>query len=264
MAAELKQLNNDDTALAKVSQESGSIYDQVKTLVVNDQKSYDLASRLYDIALELEKQVHAAHDPVCDHWHELHSKACASRKADLDKVVDAKKLAKSKAATWADEQERIRLAEEQHLQEKERKRQEEAARIAREAEVAERKRLAVIEEEERLKLAAEAEASGATTEQVTEILETPLPIPEPEVAYVAPATPVTPTVAPTFKKAARVSGRWNYSANFLVIKELVKAAASNDFFLQYLQFNEMTINALARASKDEFKLPGCSLKKVRV
>lgn len=261
MAAELKEVETND-AIIKASSESVSLYDKVKALIVKDQATYNIATDFYKAALEVEKQVHEAHDPVVDHWHELHSNACADRKKDLDKVVEAKKLAKSKAAAWQDEQERIRREAERKAQEEARRIAEEQARIAREAAEAERKRLAAIEEEERLRLAAEAEASGATQEQVTEILDAPMPIPEPEVFIPEPV--IVPTVAPTYEKAAGFSVRWKYSVRVVNITELIKAAASNSYLAGYLQVNEGAVNALARSQKDAFRLPGCELRKERV
>lgn len=260
-AAELNKIE-DEAAIAKVSNESVSLYDKVKTLVVKDQESYDLSVNFYKAALAVEKAVHAAHDGVCEHWNRLWKQATENRKADLDKVTEAKKLAKSKGDSWAMEQERLRLEAERKAQEEARRIQAEQERIAREAAEAERKRLEAIEEEERLRLAAEAEASGATKEQVTEILEAPLYIPEPE-PYIPPPV-VMPTIAPSFQKAAGFAPRWNYSGKQVNFSELVKSAAANPHFMQYLEPNESAINALARASKDAFSLPGYVLDKKRV
>ena len=259
-AAEFKEV--EETAIATVSQESMGLYDKVKVLVVTDQVTHDLAVDLYKAAKELEKSVHAAHDPVCDHWNDLHKKATASRSKDLDKVVDAKKLAKKKADDWETEQERIRAEAQRKADEEARRVQAELDRQAREAAEAERKRLAAIEEEERLKLAMEAKEQGATEEQVTEILDAPVYIPEPEPVF-APVV-VKPVVAPTFQKASGFTVRTNYSAAVTDLSALVKAAASTPFLMQYLLPNQQAINALAKASKDKFQLPGCQLKTERV
>jgi len=260
MSTELKEQSE---AIEVVSSKSVTIYDQVKALVVKDQESYNLATDLYKAALDVEKAVCAAHDPVCDHWHSLHKSATAARKQDLDKVVEAKKLAKSKAAVWQDEQERIRRQEEERLQAEARRIADEQARVAREAAEAERKRIEAEEEAERLKLAEEAERAGASIDEVTAILETPLYEPEP-VPEVIPVPVVLPTVAPTFQKSSGFSVRYNYGAIFNDIMPLIKAAAANPFMAQYLSFNEQAINAQARASKDAFNMPGCTLRKERV
>lgn len=260
MAAELKQ---DELAIAKVSQESVSILDKVKALVVKDQESYNLATDLYKAALAVEKQADDAHDPVISHWHGLHKASVAAKKSDKDLATQAKVLAKSKAAAWQDEQERIRLAEERRLQEIARKQAEEEARIAREAAEAEAKRQREIEEAERLKLAEEAEKAGATQEQVSEILDKPLFEPEPIPEFV-PVPVVMPTVAPTFQKASGFTVRYSYSAEVVNLRELIKAAIGNPYFEQFLQPNQTAINAQARNSKDAFNMPGCKIKKERV
>jgi VIT1/CCC1 family predicted Fe2+/Mn2+ transporter len=260
MAMELEKMETE--AITKVKQESLSILDRVRALVVKDQASYNLATDLYKAALEVEKAADSAHDPVIAHWFSLHRGACAVKKADKDLATLAKVLAKSKAAYWADEQEKIRLDAESKAREAARRIAEEAARIAREVQETERKRLAAIEEEDRLRLAAEAEAAGASHEQVTEILETPLPMPAPEPIIVPEY--IAPTVAPSYQKAAGFATRWNYSGTIINLAELVKSAAVNPFFLQYLEGNESAINSLARSAKDKFSLPGCQLKKVRV
>jgi hypothetical protein len=252
----------DNTAIEKVSQESISIYGQVQALSVVDQGSYNLMVELHKASKEIEKAVHAAHDPVCDHWNKMHKDSTAAREKDLGKAVEAKRLSKSKYDAWEMEQERIRQAEERRKQEEAQRAFDAAQKIIREAQEAERKRLAAIEEADRLKLAEEAERLGATAEQVTEILDAPIYIPEPE--PIAAPVFVAPTVAPTFQKAAGLSAHWSYSAKVVNLAELVKAAAITPHFLQYLQVNEVAINALARASKDAFTLPGCSLDKRRV
>ncbi len=260
-AAELKEV--EETAIAKASQDSVSIYGQVQSLTVTDQQSYNLMVDLNKAAREIEKAVHAAHDPVCDHWNKMHKDATAARDRDLGKVVEAKRLSKSKYDAWEMEQERIRLAEERRLQEEARRKAEEEARIAREAAEAERKLLAAIEEEERLRLAQEAEQSGATKEQVTEILEAPLYVPEPEPIIAAPV--VMPTVAPTFQKAAGVAARWNYSAIGVNILETIRAAAANPAaYAECLTWNQKAINGKATSQKDAFNVPGCKLDKRRV
>lgn len=255
-------IDKESTAIAKVSGESLSLYDKVVSLVVKDQPTYDLAVELYKTSLAVEKAVHAAHDPVVSHWHALHSAACAALKTDLDKVITAKKLAKSKADVWSQEQERVRAEKERRDREEAERKHREEERIALAALEAERKRIAAEEEEERLRLAAEAEQSGASKEQVTQILDTPLPVQEAPI-YVPPPY-VAPVVAPTFQKAAGFAPRWNYSAEFINLEELVKAVTSNPHFIGFLSFNEPEIDALARRTKDAFSLPGCKLRKERV
>jgi len=261
-ASELIESVKEETAVMKVSRMAVGLCEQVQALTVKDQATYDSATDLYKALVAMEKEIDATHDPVISHWHEKHKAALAEKNKDAKPVGEAKKLVKSKAAQWQDEQERIRQEAERKSQEEARRIQAEQERIAREAQEAERKRLAAIEEEERLRLAAEAEATGATQEQVTEILETPLPIPEPEI-YIPPVY-VAPVIPPTFDKAQGFSVRWAYSGVGENIMELIKAAAVNPYLAGFLQFNETAINALARSQKDAFKMPGVRLEKKRV
>jgi len=253
----------EETAIALASQESATLYGRAMALVVTDQGTYNLAVEINKAAAAVEKAIHAAHDPVCEHWHQLHKQAVEARNADLNKVVEAKKESRRKAAKWQDEQERIRREAERKAQEEARRIAEEQASIAREAAEAERRRIEAEEEAERLRLAEDAEAGGATAEEVTEILATPLyeaPVIVPE-----PVAPVVmPTVAPTFQKAAGFAVRWNYRAEVVDLTALIRAAAANQALAVYLQPNEKVLNQIARAQKEAFRVPGCELKKERV
>lgn len=266
-AAEIQDLQENEQsheAIVKAQRESVNLYDQVKELTVTDQGSHDLMVDLYKAAAAMEKSLNEAHGPVCDFWYRKWKRATDDRKNDLDKVVEAKKLAKQKYDSWEMEQKRLDEERERKIQEEARRKAEEAARIAREAAEAERKRLEAQEQEDRLRLAEQAKSEGANDEEVNAILDTPLPIPEPVIAIPEPEPVVLPTVAPSFAKASGVAARWNYSAVCTDLSALVKAAAANPFFLQYIEPNVKAINGLAKTSKDAFQLAGCSLKKERV
>lgn len=256
-AAELREME-EEAAIAAVSKESVSIYNQVWALQVVDQRTHDIMHGLYEASKAIEKAVHEAHDPVCEHWHKMHKQATAAREADLGKVTIAKKEAKRRVDAWETEQESLRLEAERKAQEEARRIAEERARIAREAAEAERRRIEAEEEAERLRLAEDAEASGATAEEVTEILTTPLyeaPVIVPE-----PVAPVVmPTVAPTFQKAAGFNVRTVYGAKVVDLTALIRAAAANPAFEMFLCANMPVINQVARKQKEAFRVPGCQL-----
>ncbi len=263
MATELIDQIKEETAIMKVSREAVSLCDRVTTLIVKDQATYDNATDIYKALVAMEKEIKETHEKVIRNWFEKHRAACADRDKDLKPVTAAKVIAKSKAATWADEQERIR-------QEAERKAREEAYRLHQEEEIkarAEAARIAAesarIEEEARLALAAEAEQSGATAAQVNEILDTPVYIAPEPAPYVPPAY-VAPSVAPSFQKAAGFAPRWNYKGRLVNLHALVQAAQANPYLETYIEGNESEINALARRMEDAFQLPGCILDKKRV
>lgn len=261
----LTETIKEETEFMKVSRQAVGLCDQVKSLVVIDQDTYFAATDLYKALVAMEKEIQKTHEKVIGNWFQKHRAACADRDKDLIPVSAAKVLAKSKAAKYQDEQEAIRLAEERRLQAEQRRIQAEQEKAQREAQEAERKRLEAIEEADRLRLAEEAEAMGASHAEVTEILETPLAIPEVyvEPAYQAPAF-VAPSAPSTFQKAAGFSSRMKYSGKIINLEALVDAAHSNRYFMQFLEGNESAINSLASSAKDKFQLPGCCLSKVRV
>jgi hypothetical protein len=253
-----------ETALLAVQRQSATICQQVNALVVRDQTSYSQAVELYQALLKLEKEIKATHEPVIQNWYGKHKAAVADRDKDLVPVQSAKTLAKGKASTWQAEQDRIRAEAERQARIRAEAEAREAQRIAREAAEAEAKRLADLAEAERLRQAEEAEAAGASVEQITEILDAPIAAPKAEDVYVPPQETVIPTIARTYEKPKGFSTRVVYSANLINKMELIKAAAANPFFSQYLDWNESAINKLASASKEAFSLPGCSLSKRNV
>ena len=250
------------STVEKVQTQALSLRDQSRAIVVKDQVTHDAAAALYLGLSALEKEINSVHDPAISAAHAAHKASLAAKAKSADPVAEAKKIIKTKIMAWEQEQERIRQEIERKAREGAERQQREAERIAREAAEAERKRLAAIEEEERLRLAAEAEQAGATAEQVTEILDTPLPVPE--VPVYEPPPYVPPTVAPTFQKTAGFSSRWNYSAELVDIVQLCKAVAVDPRLASYVSVNQVSINSLARATKEAFSLAGCRLLKTRV
>ena len=254
-----------DAELAVIEQvetKALSVRDQARAIVVRDQLTHDSAAELYLGLSALEKEINSVHDPAISAAHAAHKAALAAKAKSADPVAEAKKIIKPKIMAWEQEQERIRQEAERKAREEAERQQRELERIAREAAEAERKRLAAIEEEERLRLAAEAEKMGATAEQVTEILDTLLPIPD--VPVYEPPPYVPPVVAPTFAKTPGLTSRWNYSAEGIDIFQLCRAVAVDPRLACNVQFNQTAINSLARAQKEAFSLPGCRLLKTRV
>lgn len=257
-AAELRSVE-----VVQVQTKALSLRDRAVSIIVKDQETHDVAAELYLGLTALEKEINAVHDPAISASHAAHKAALAAKAKSADPVAEAKKIIKPKIMDWEAEQERIRQELERKAREEAQRKADEEARIAREAAEAEARRIAAEDEAARLALAQQAEESGATAEQVNEILETPvLDVPEPA-PYVAPQI-VMPTVAPTYKKTAGFTSRTAYSAEVANLNELIKAAAGNPFFAQYLEVNQTAINNLARASKEAFSLPGCRLIKQRV
>jgi len=125
------------------------------------------------------------------------------------------------------------------FQQEEKRRADEAARVAREAaEAAERERL--------LNLAVEAEKSGdiATAEA---ILDEPVTAPPITIQHQAPT-----------RMAGQVSTT-RYSCTVTNLLELVQAVADGKAKIGCISANEAYLNNQARADKENFSIPGCQL-----
>jgi hypothetical protein len=206
----------------ELKHEALTIIEQAKIIRIVDQPSYDNAAKL------LLEGIIPFRKKWLAYWNPLRESAYSSYKGILDKFNEADKLAEQaerqvKAAirAWDEDQERIR-------QELQRKAQEEAERK---------------EQEERLAAAVIAEESGASEQQVEQIIS-------------APVQAVAAPVEPTYAKASGVSGRDNWKAKVIDFKMLVKAVASGKVPIEYLQANEAALNARAKADKQTLSIPG--------
>ena len=133
---------------------------------ISDQPSYDGATQLHKGILGLLKEIDGVFDPNIARWHAGHKAEIASKKKVQGSLPSGEAILRSSISSWEYEQQRKQ-------QEEDRKRIEEARRI---------------EEEQRLALALEAEAAGASEETVEEIIETRQPI-------------VAPVLRPSFDRA---------------------------------------------------------------
>lgn len=197
-----------------------TIRDKATAIKIVDQASYDIAAAEFNAACHLEKQIKDYHAPLKQKAHEAHKAICDAEKEMLTPVVQAKQSLSRAIGAWDEEQERIRLAEQRRL---------EAEAQAR-------------ADEEALEAALDAEQHGADAEEIEAVLSNSQPL-------------TRISAAPTYQKS--VSTRENWSAQVVSLAQLVKAAAQNPAYLAYLQPNEATLNALARAQKSLFQIPGC-------
>lgn len=205
-----------------IKQEALTIVEQAKIIKISDQPSYDHAcSLLLDNVKPFRKR-------WAEYWATVKDPAWKAYQAiqakynEGDKPLEAaERQIKSEIARWDTEQERIRM----ELQRK----AEEDARKA--------------EEEERLRIATLAEESGATEEQVNEIVN-------------APVLVVAPPVAPTYQKASGMSTRENYKARVTDMKKLCAAIGKGTVPVTYVLPNEAVLNARAKADKNTMNIPG--------
>lgn len=195
---------------------------RAEAIVVMDQESYSAAAELLTDIVTLERQIVDHHAPVKAAAWNAHKAAVAAEKKLLEPLNQAKAIIKVRLVAWTQEQERIRL-------EAQRKAEEEARRL---------------EEDERLRLAAEAEDAGAPEETVSEILESP--------AVVVPV----PVVQPTFQRVAGVSTQQRWKAQVVDIKALCRAVADGKASPELVQANMVALNNMARAMKNTLAIPG--------
>jgi hypothetical protein len=206
----------------ELKQQALTVVERAKIIKIADQPSYDAATSL------LLNEIIPFRKRWKDYWEALRVPAHAAYQGILDKFNEgdkpaeaAEKAVKSEIRRWDDEQERKR-------QELQRKAQEEAEREA---------------EEERLRAAIVAEEAGASEPEVQAIVD-------------APVVAVAQPVAPTYAKAAGVSGRDNWKAKVTDFPALVKAAAKDKSLLAYLLPNEQALNNRAKADKQTLNVPG--------
>ena len=147
----------------------------------------------------------------------------------IEPLISARKTVKQKCITYDTEQERLRLEEQRKL------------------EVEARKRA----EEEALALAAQLEAEG-DKEAAEAIIEAPL--------YVAPVF----VQKPAQKPSRLTAGRSVWSAEVVSLILLVKAVVEGKQPMNLLLPNQVALNQMATALKENFNVPGVRAKEEKV
>jgi hypothetical protein len=203
-----------------------TVKQQAEALTIVDQTSYNVAAEAFKAASALENEIVAHHAPMKKAAHEAHKTICDQEKRLLVPIQEGKQIISRLIGSWEAEQRRKEEAERARLEAEERRRNEEAA----------------------LAEATAALEDGASQEEAMAILEAPQATPR-----IAPA--------PAYQRASGLRTNTYYSAEVTSLELLVKAAAQNKLYLAYLQPNLAAINAMARAQKEVFALPGCKLKK---
>jgi hypothetical protein len=218
-----------DTALVAVPEpEVGSLnreaddwMDRARTLVVNDQESYDAAGEALHAIARFRKKVEALYAPMKQKTRAAWQAIVDSEKGLLDRAVKADAHLRP---AWT--------AFDEELQRRQRLAQLEAERQAREA-----------EEAQRLEEAAELEAMGETEEA--------------EAVLSRAATPVTVVAPPIAPRTAGISApiRWKVDER-VELMVLVKAVAAGKAPLQCVKPDLPYLNRRASADKDQLRIPG--------
>ncbi len=237
--------------LADLQGERDPIVEAATQLAVCDQPSLELAGFLLtDRIKPMLKEIDKSCGPVVKSAHEAH-KAAKKQENDLKApLLEAQTIVNGKVETYLDEQERLRIAEEARIAEEQRKQEAEQRRLQAAAD-AENRRREKEEEDERIAHAAALEEEGKTYE-AEQVLETPAPVRQ--VVVTPPAPPPIPRAAPA--RAQGVSRRKTWKGEVVNLKQLVEAVAAGKVPLNVLKVDDTKLNQHIRSLDGQVQYPG--------
>lgn len=193
-------------------------------LLVTDQPSFELAGVMLQTVKGYLKKVGEVFDPIIRKAHETHHLSLEQKKKLEEPALRAERAIKMTMGTYEQAQDRLRRDAEA-LAEKERQRLADEAKLA-------------------AALEAEARGDDRGAERILAAPFTPTPI-------------IVPVVqGPPPPKAEGVSFRSQYRAEVTDLALLVKAVAGGEAPVSTLQANLTALNGLARAMKEELRIPG--------
>ncbi len=204
-----------------VSSRMLTMTEQADALVINNESTYRAASSFLLGVKALQKEVLDFFKPLKTAAQDAHRKLCAAEKEKAEPLIDVERKVKIRMLEYETEQRRIKAEQEAKLRAEARK----------------------IEEEARLREATRLEAEGRQKE-AERLIEAPIFTPP---VAVAPPTP----------KVQGVSFRETWSAEVDDIRALCRAIADGSAPTTYVTPNMTAINAIARAQKEGFSVPGC-------
>ena len=197
------------------------IPEQARAITVKDNSSMAKANTMLMDIRSLRKEIQDTFRPLAEKAHQAH-KAIVQKQKDAEApLIEAENYLKPAIRAFMDEQERLRRKEEARLREEARK----------------------AEEEQRFQEALVAEQEGNHEEAEELLNEAPGFIPQPVVTSDIPAVDMR-----LFRR------KWK--ARVVNLRALVQAAAQNEFLLPYLIANEPALNQLARAQQGMMNVPG--------
>ena len=205
----------------ELQHEADSWIGLAEALKVVDALSYEIAGTHLHAIKALQGEADATFDPIISKAHQAHAEALKQKRRITDPLTRAESLLKRNMGSYIQEQQRKQREEERRLRE-------EAERVAAEAREVE------IEE---------AEATGATTEEVAAIIQAPLRVAP---VVTAPATP----------RMQGISSRENWKAEVTNLLALIKFVAANPQFANLLQPNTVAIGGMARSMRSAMNIPG--------
>lgn len=244
--------------------EALTLPEQAKAIAIRDQASYDIAAGFKKDLAGWRKRIVEEFAPMKEAAHKAHKAITAKENEYLGPILQAEGMVVVAIKRWADEQERIRMAEQRRLEEEARKaaevdrlRREAEAKAIRDEELRVQADARAKDEALRLERAAEAERTGGDVEAALDTPVIEVPDVAPIEAYMAPAAPVAPTVAaPTFEAAAGLGIRRTWGAEVFSIRLLCAAVANGEVPESYVQPNIVALNTRARSDQSMMKVPG--------
>jgi septal ring factor EnvC (AmiA/AmiB activator) len=195
----------------EITQEIISVKADASSLKVVDNDTYLQASELLKSLKELEKRIKDYFKPLKEQAHKAWKAVCDRENAEIEKLQPSMRYLNTQLTQYNLEQER--------------KRQEEEARLRREAEK--------VEEERRLQEALEAEKTG-NIKEAEAILEEKTFIPSPIVEKTIPKV-----------KGQTMTTIWRW-----------RVIDVNIVPREYMQVNEIAVNQIVKALKSKVNIPG--------
>jgi hypothetical protein len=232
-------------------------------IVIRDQSTYDEAANFKKDLAAWRKRIVEEFAPMKEAAHRAHKAVTAKEGEYLAPITQAEGLIVIQLRRWADEQERIRQAEQRRLEaearaaaEADRKRREAEAQAIRVEELRRASEIRAKDEALRLERALEAEKAGGDVEAA---LAAPiLDVPEvlPVEAYMAPEAPIVAAVAaPTYEAVKGLGIPRTWRAEVFSMRLLCAAIGRGEAPFDYVK-ETPALNSRARADKQLMNIPG--------
>jgi hypothetical protein len=214
----------------EVVSKSQDLINQTTSIAVIDQVSYTVAGNAIKSLKGMIKQVSSVFDPIVERAHEAHREAIAQRAKFLEPLEVAGKIINGRMTTWwKAETDRVN-AERRRIQLEQQKEQDRLRKIAEDEAIAKAQKL----------------AEAGKMKQAEKVLEKPVFVP--------------PPVKVEMPQAPRSEGI-SYSSKWRVIVDdkmtLIKAVVECKVPSSLLNENQTMLDAMARADKEKFNVPGC-------
>jgi hypothetical protein len=201
---------------------------QRSAIRISDQPSYDQAVEVLTAVKSFRKHWTQYWDPIRDGAYRSYKNILDKIKEHDDPMAQAEGTLKREILRWDDEQRRLQ----EEKQREEQRKAEEAAEALR------------------VQQSVEAEAEGATDEEIKQLMS-------------APVLAVAPPVQPTYQRASSVTRRDNWGIEITDLKALLKAIGGGKLKLsaedsaELKSFMEGLLKPRAVSDKETLNIAGC-------